>query len=218
VTPLTGGTGVATDYSTSGDRTKAYLASDGSSLYWGDAQSEKVWGCALGAACGSATSLATFTNKQPSGIAVTGANVVFATVPSFGGKALIQSVPVGDGTVTTICSLPGFVSAINGLVVNGTDVYFTASGAVHTCSLSTSGVTAGVYIKDKNAPFGLATDGTDLYWTDNKASGAIMKCALGSSCASATTVTNAKNPKGIALSATDVYFTSTAGDVLYFHK
>jgi hypothetical protein len=79
-------------------------------------------------------------------------------------------------------------------------------------------VTVGTFVHDAAGPTGLATDGTSLYWTDVGATpgtSTIMRCALGSTCASPTMLTQGRNigawgaaagPLGIALSDTAVYW------------
>ncbi len=221
VTPITGGTGTATVFSSSADSEDSYLAASATGLYWANEENEKVFGCALGTSCATATSVANLAAKgiEPEGIAVSGGTVYWGAIDEsvYPYSATIQSAATTGGTVTTLCTT-GAASQIRNLIIVGGNLYFTSPGAVHVCPLATSGVKAGVYYADKKDPLGVATDGTDLYWTDDLSDGAVLKCALGASCPSPTTLASGlKDPHGIAVNATQVYVTSP-GSVLVFHK
>jgi hypothetical protein len=91
---------------------------------------------------------------------------------------------------------------------------------VHVCPIATPGSAATAYYSDPKGPAGLATDGTDLYWTENHPSGGLVKCALGTKCTSPTVIaSDVKSPFGIALGKKEIYITSPAnGTVSVFHQ
>jgi len=160
-------------------------------------------------------------STEPQGIAVSGGTVYWGAFSVLKGTVSIQSAPYTGGSVTTVCTLSG-PSTVKDLLIDSGNLYFTSpTSGVHVCSLSaTPPTTAGVFYPDKNTPTGLASDGTNLYWTENTKAGAILKCALGASCATATTLAaGVKNPEGIAVSTSNVYVTSSAGkSVSVFHN
>ena len=138
-----------------------------------------------------------------------------------------------DGTVSQIPP--------NGIVAANGNVYWTATNffgfggsGVYTCPAApTSGQCPdpGDGVTNPGNTFspattvaaaGIATDGTDLYWTDDGPPGAVYKCALGTTCASATTVVTLGSGAAPGLIAVDTKHTywidSTSGSVFVFSK
>jgi hypothetical protein len=219
--PIVGGTGTASTYSAA-DTTATYLTTDGTNLYWANQFNQDIEGCGLGTSCASASSLANLiaASIQPEGIAVSGGTLYFGAYAIYASKTSIESVPVGGGAVTTLCTVPGFTSSIKDVLIAGGNLYFTSpTTAVHVCPLATPGVKATAFWTGKSS-VGLATDGTDLYWTIEATDGSILKCALGTSCAKATILaTHLKAPTGIAVNGTEIYYTSIVGkSVSVFHN
>lgn len=218
--PIVGGSGTAAAYSSQADTTETSLTTDGTSLYWADRFNQDVEACALGASCPAATTLASLfaSSSQPEGIAVSGSTLYFGAYAIYTNKVSIQSVPVGGGAVTTLCTVSGASTSVNQMLIAGGNLYFTSpTSAVHVCPLATPGVKAAAFWTGKGSA-GLATDGTDLFWTVDAADGSIMKCALGATCAKATTIAaHVKNPAGVAVSA-DCSGMRWWKSVLVFHK
>ena len=132
----------------------------------------------------------------------------FARQGSDGGS--IRSIPIGGGTEQTLCK--GYVlSYVQSMVQAGGYVYFT-SGYVST-SIYQCPVTGGsptVFATDV-APYGLATDGANLYWTNYTTGGSVVACAAGESCASPRTVASGQDyPQAIAVNSTRVFWATTA--------
>jgi len=57
-------------------------------------------------------------------------------------------------------------------------------------------------------------DGTNVYWTDEVASGTVMKVAVGGGTP-VTLATGQDHPYGIAVDATSVYWTNVGSSVEY---
>jgi hypothetical protein len=215
--PITGGTGTATLYASIGTG-NTYLTSASGNLYWSNDGSGLVSGCALGATCAKPSTVAKLGVKNPVGVSLSGTTAYWGYSGEEEGIT-IESAVVTGGPVTTLCTLKGFFIDLRDVLVAGEYVYFTstAKSGLHVCALSSPGAKAAVYDDDKGSPYGLATDGTNLYWSDNK-SGAIMKCALGATCSSPTTLAVAKAPQSIAVGPTQVYWTEASGSIGVFHN
>ena len=176
-----------------------------------------VSGCALGKTCPSPTVLTTIKTGSPQGLAVSGATLYWGLRES--DSASIASAPLTGGAATTLCKARGFIDTIDDLLIASGNLYFAAAeSGIEVCALAaTPGGKADAFFA-KGSATGLATDGTDLYWTDSQDGGAIMKCALGTTCVSPTTLwSGVKAPGSIAVSDTQVYYTLGAA-IGVFHK
>jgi hypothetical protein len=110
----------------------------------------------------------------------------------------------------TVCS-DALIGGVEAIVASGDYVYFTTPGestSIYQCP-SAGGGSPSVYATDV-APYGLATDGTNIYWTNFIASGMVATCALGATCSSASTIASGQaKPLAVAVNATNVYWTTT---------
>jgi hypothetical protein len=83
----------------------------------------------------------------------------------FGGS--LNSVPIGGGATTTLNT--GLTSAgAHGLALDPTTLYLTGDAAVHAVDIA-GGATPPVTLFAGDAaapPFGVAVDGTSIYWTN----------------------------------------------------
>jgi hypothetical protein len=159
------------------------IATNGNDVYWTDVNLG-ILKCPVAATCASPTtilSLATLggSSFSPQLIAVD-ATYVYWSDASDG----IYSYPLAGGTKVTLSPTSASVFPIV-LLASGGRLYWTDFDGGLTTVLATS-TSATTYYADSDA-FGLATDGTNLYWT-NESLGAVRKCALGASCASPTNV------------------------------
>ena len=161
---------------------------------------------------------------KPVHLAVDTANVYFTD-----GAGTVNQVPSSGGTMTQLASSP----SPYGITYDASFVYFTSQGT------PASGYTDGAVLKvpigggDGGAPIALATgrpkpqaiavDGLDVYWLEPGAttSGALLSCPL-AGCPSNTPKViygMLALPYGLALDATNVYLTTSAGgQVLSFAK
>jgi hypothetical protein len=219
--PTTAGASAVT-YLAGTDTQAVSLAVDGTTVYWADSAAQAIYRCAAGAACAWPAHVADTSSlnyTQLAGIAVDGGTVYVGGVSVTVG---ILAAPAAGGAATLLCenSMLGAPKAITDIVVSGTTVYFAdGETGIYTCSTTSPGATTlGTFIQDAQGPTGLATDGTNLYWTDVGATpgtSAIVRCPLGTSCASPTPLAQGRNigawgasaaPLGIALSDTAVYW------------
>jgi len=82
------------------------------------------------------------------------------------------------------------------------------SGAVMTCNLPTC--TPAPLVSSTGQPNGLATDGTNIYFTSGISGGAVRKCALaGCNNTPITLASPLDIPMAIATDGENVYFTTT---------
>jgi hypothetical protein len=145
-------------------------------------------------------------------IFVAGSELYFDEVED---TAKLRAIPVGGGSARTVCSTneDGILSNVQSLVVVGGYAYFTSPNdptSIYQCA--TTGVTLPTrYIQDY-APLTLATDGTNLYWTNYvSGTGTVATCALGATCTSPFTIAiNQDGPFVIAANATSVFWATSS--------
>ena len=111
----------------------------------------------------------------------------------------------------TVCSSPTLMMGdVPAMVVADNYVYFTSDAdrtSIYQCP-SAGGGSPSVFATDV-APYGLATDGTSLYWTNYVASGAVASCALGATCSAPSTIASAQDqPHAMAVNSKSVYWTT----------
>jgi hypothetical protein len=112
----------------------------------------------------------------------------------------------------TVCTSSTLFSGdIPAMVVTDDYVYFTTSAdpsSIYECPSDGSGAPS-VYVTDV-APYGLATDGTRLFWTSYVSSGTVASCAASATCASAKTIASGQDePLAIAVNGTAVFWTTS---------
>ena len=212
-------TQTSTTYSATGNGIGA-LVSDGANLYFTNNDAEDggqavaLSSCPLQGACTSPVSLYQSTDAttyvQLDQIAVSGSEVFFIENAD---STSLRAVSTSGGDARTVCTSDMLGGAVS-LVVAGGYAYFTTqadASAIYQCS--TSGVaTASLFLRDY-APYALATDGTNLYWTNYvPTTGTVATCAVGAKCTAPLTVASMQDaPFAIAANATSVYWsTSTA--------
>jgi len=149
---------------------------------------------------------------QEHGVALDATNVYWVSSDPGAVYAIVQSAPLAGGAVNTLgtTTIP---MVGEGVVVNSTSLFFvgyepTANiGYVNQVPL-TGGVPTQIWTSPTmpSNVIDLATDGTNLYWTDFAAGNVYsMPIAGGAVTTMATGITN---PLTIAVDSTNVYFTS----------
>jgi hypothetical protein len=182
-TPVTLGPGYATG-----------IGVDGTNVYWNDFAGGKVVSCAIGGCANAPTTIAP-TQPSAEGVTYDGANLYWASsgsVVTCVPPACTTRTPLatGQGTVIQLASetgaaywlsggslltcpatgcggqptkvAPGSGSAV--AVLNGV-AYFTSGNAVVSCPVK--GCSAVFTIGASNDPYGIGTDGVDVYWLDD---------------------------------------------------
>jgi hypothetical protein len=89
----------------------------------------------------------------------------------------------------------------------GVSCLYSATTDIYQCP--TAGGTATLYATDR-APYALATDGTDVFWTNDVPAGTVVACAAGATCASPRTLASGQlHPKSIAVNSSRVFWATT---------
>jgi hypothetical protein len=201
------------------------IATDGSQVYFveslttdGGASTTGVYSCPLTGPCSSPALL----YSNPGGDVALGPMFVAAGEVYFvevdfddanGGRLLAVSTTGGTAVAPlTLCGSDRFESGIPALAVAGGFAYFTSeedSNSIYQCATDGSAVNPTRYIEDY-APYGLATDGTLLYWTNYvPVTGTVATCAIGATCTAPSTVaSNVDAPYAIAANAMSVFWTT----------
>jgi hypothetical protein len=175
-----------------------------SNCYWTNRGNGTVMTVSAAGDGGTASVVATAQNS-PTSIATDAMNVYWVDTE---GSGSVLACALGGCTSPT--ALAASQSSPWGLAVpaSGGAVYFTAGASAWSVSLEDAGV--GAIGTETATPYAIATDGANVYWSDS--AGGVYKCAS-SGC---TTPVQLSAPTGqpsygIALDATNVYFTVGAG-------
>ncbi len=179
------------------------LITDSANTYF--TEGSTIYSCPLGATCSAPVSLHTVTKSSVGLLAVSSANLFF--VREGYSADSIRSVPIGGGSSTLVCDSSTLADA-ESMVYAGGYVYFTSGytpGTIYQC-LAAGGGSPTVYATDTQ-PYGLATDGTNLYWTNYAGSASVATCAVGATCTSPRTVASGQDyPTSIAVNAASVFW------------
>ena len=223
------------------------VATDAAFVYWADAKASMIYKCALGSTCTTPTVVVNLTGTQggtPEGgvpeaggtdsglLAVIQPPQLIAVDTTFiywtDQSGDINSQLLTGGPPVTILDnfhnpnfppLPTAILAYDGIVywVVGLGGGPVTLQVISACPANASCTASpGVYNADPDA-VAMATDGTDLYWTE-VAPPAVKKCKLGLTCASPTTLVTlgpTYSPGDIAVDSTHTYWLdSPSGEVL----
>jgi hypothetical protein len=194
------------------------LTGDGKNLYF-QAFGKGLLSCPIGPSCTPTV----LTNSAPEDTGYwpmfsTGTEVFY--VEQAGGDtpfAVVQAVPVTGGTPRTVCTItlpqPDAPQATS-LVVAGRYVYVADDVNISQCPIG--GGTQETYATDV-APDQLATDGTNVYWTNlhPRTTATVAMCKVGPTCCQAQTIATNQSPDDtrmvIAVTPTAVFWTSGTG-------
>jgi hypothetical protein len=112
---------------------------------------------------------------------------------------------------------------LNNVAVDANNVYWADGGTNGTIlQLPIGGGTALTLATGQGVEAFVAVDSNFVYWTtegppgNSQGAGSIARCAIGTNCGSSPTVlaSGRTSPEGIAVDATDFYWTEVAGAVL----
>ncbi len=124
----------------------------------------------------------------------------------------------GAGVVPPGTIQPSFIPATGSgsrdVLVTASHVYWTnlATGTIGRANLDGTGVNQN-FITGIDAPSGIASDGTYLYWTtgglnDNAGTGGVARSLLDGTSRNNTFITGANKPIGLAVNATHIFWTN----------
>jgi hypothetical protein len=176
------------------------MAIDGASVYWttcGDPTGGYV--LKVPKAGGEVVMLAS--GDRLSGIAVDATSVYWVAGTSDASSGAIERVAVGGGTPTTLATRPGPPAH---LAVDDSYVYWSEQmdGAIMKVALAGG---ASTTVASASLPWNIALDTTDVYWLGT----GVMKAPKSGGAATALTPETPSLPTaGLAVNATNVYFTS----------
>jgi hypothetical protein len=190
------------------------LVSDATQVYFVDSgfiAGPTIYACPLLGACSSPIALYTSYGYALGPLFVSSGSLY--VVDCSGSECTVQAVPVHGGASRAVCSSSTVLGQVQALHVAGGYAYFTSAydtRSIYQCAVS-GAAKPSLYIKDL-FPYGLADDGTNLYWTNYVApSGTVATCALGAKCTHPLTVAdNQENPFAVAANAQSVFWSTSA--------
>jgi hypothetical protein len=183
------------------------LINDSVNAYFTDGSS--VYSCPLGATCSSPTTLDTVSSTAYIGLlGVSSTEVFYVRQGEFYDS--IRAVPISGGPDRVVCTSTPLLGDVEDMVVTDGYVYFTSGDSGNTVSqCPVVGGPASTFATDAS-PYGLATDGANLYWTNYTYDGTVAVCAVGATCVSPRTVASDQNyPQAVAVNSTSVFWTTT---------
>jgi hypothetical protein len=121
--------------------------------------------------------------------------------------------PLGDCTNGSRVTLVSGLGGSDSIALDKVNAYFSYTTAVGSCPLT--GCAKPTVLADNQLdPDDIATDGINVYWTDNTAD-TVLRCAVGGCDDKPTTLAQNQNqPKGIALDDKAVYWTQVSGNAI----
>jgi hypothetical protein len=193
-----------------------FVAVDSKNIYW--TTSDGILSAPLGGVGDGGTPTALASGQGPSaGIAVEGTNVYWA---QGGGKGNVLSVPVAGGKIATITSAKTACSA--GCISFTADSKYAYYAFMppedyanyEVISIPLSGGPAFTIADNEANPANMASDGTNLYWTNYgdidgaDHSNSVVR-APPTSTATVVIASGLANPRGVAVNATSVYWANS---------
>lgn len=199
------------------------IAVDGVNVYWANNSDWGVYACPM-SGCGSAPTRLWSGNSYPiTGLAIGYGEVYW--VLAAGTMNPMTCSPYGCGDSPSVLSENVVGAALRQIALDTENVYFldgnpydttnpTNAGKVFKCSIS--GCAEATVLADQlNSPLSIATDGTNVYWSEFEVSGAtgegsIRKCPVdGCGNVPITVVSNVNGPGPIAVDSQNLYWVET---------
>jgi hypothetical protein len=197
------------------------MASDGTYLYWGDRNANRIDRISLNASSGTSPTVIVPGANAPYGVAVSGSHIYWAQQGGSIGRANLDGTGLNNAFLTT-----SFTQLV-GLAADGSNLWIGDQGSsqILRVGLDASGNTTGTLtaiVSGTNRPFGMSTDGTYIYWS-NQGSGTIGRSLLNGSGANQSFVSGGSTlwtaavvpaSTSASVSGSTVYFNGAAGGSL----
>lgn len=186
------------------------MAVDATNVYWSDELNQNIASCPR-TGCTSPTIITNAPNGQSirKGVASDGTNVYFVTATG------IYSVPVVGGATPTVV-VTGLGGAA-GIALDATNVYWAGfSGDIGTCPKT--GCAQPTTLHQLSLPAAsVLVDGNHIYWSQKTNPSEIGRCTL-PACSDSLVLVKSRNTSGIAVDATNLFFTDKNGSLLRVTK
>ncbi len=179
------------------------VAVDSMNVYWTDFNAGAVRSVPKGG--GSVNTLATGSNS-PAGIATDGVNVYWS---EFSWPGVVRKVPITGGTPTIL----GHNVNNRGIAIDGSNVYwgeyiFADQGKIDKAPLAGGPTTTLAF--GLNNVWDVATDGSSVFWTEDRPGGAIKQGTVTGS-GPVTLADNLLEPVALAVDSSSVYWIERNG-------
>jgi hypothetical protein len=190
-----------------------FIAIDATNVYWTDWTAGNVMMCAK-TGCGGTLTMLASGQKNPIGIAHDSTTVYWANNSGTNGLMKCDIATCADGGSPTVL----YASALGagGIALDSTNIYVTVPGGTPGAIVKfPKDVDAGFTLlaNTEKAPIFIATDGINVYWTnDTTTSNNVRKCSVDGCCLNPTTIAPIQNgPFGIAVDTSNVYWINNTG-------
>ena len=148
--------------------------------------------------------------QSPFGLALDSTNAYWTTLAAIDG--VVQTCPLTGCSSPTNIGTEATGAPTSGIVVVGGNVYYIAGYGIQSCATDGGGCQQ-VYGAGNPYPFWIATDGTDLFWTDNILNLVLSCPAAPAACTNPKTVaTGQAGAAVIVADANNVYWMDAVAD------
>ena len=196
---------------------------DATNVYWTNTGAGgQIKKCAIAGCGGTPTALA-INLSSPNAVLAAGSDVFWT---NFGAFTLMKCAIGGCSLVPTIfTSVNVSGNSFGRLASDGVTLFFSdgGNGVVRSCPLAGCGGGPTVLATLQDNPWGIAVDGTSIYWVNDAAAGSVVTCpktGCGTSNSLLVTLANGQNSaRTMAVDANSTYWvTQGAGTVMKCQK
>ncbi|MCW3016124.1 MAG: hypothetical protein JWO02_3216 [Solirubrobacterales bacterium] len=162
------------------------MTSDGTYLYWGDRNSNRIGRIALNAASGTSPTFIVTGASAPYGVTVSGTHIYWTQQNSSVGRANLDGTGVNNSFLSSFSQSVGITADSSNLWIGD-----ASTQQIFRVGLDASGNTTGsptVIVSGTSRPFSMKTDGTFIYWS-NQGGGSVGRAALDGSGANQSFIT-----------------------------